>query len=130
MTFNRRHITGALAGAAAAAITRCADAQAPPEESAEARRFRQEQGRVLAKYKARAESRFVQLKEPSLRTHVLVAGRGEPALLIHGGGSVAVNLAGVMAALAANFRCVAPDRPGCGLTDAFDYTNVPFRPHA
>jgi pimeloyl-ACP methyl ester carboxylesterase len=51
-------------------------------------------------------------------------------LLIHGGGTVSVNLAGVMAALVPGFRCVAPDRPGCGLTDSFDHTNVPFRPHA
>lgn len=70
------------------------------------------------------------MANPSLRVHVLVAGHGEPVFLIHGGGSVAVTLAGVMTGLAPSFRCVAPDRPGCGLTDSFDYTNVPFRQHA
>jgi pimeloyl-ACP methyl ester carboxylesterase len=100
------------------------------DESPEAKYFEKEQSRVLAKYGVAAKTRFVQLTKPSLRTHVLDAGRGEPVLMIHGGGTVAVSLAGVMTGLAPGFRCVAPDRPGCGLTDGFDYINVPFRQHA
>jgi pimeloyl-ACP methyl ester carboxylesterase len=92
-------------------------------------RFKRAQNRVLARYALRAQSRFVGLREPALRAHVLAAGRGHPVVLIHGGGSAAVNFVPLISRLAGAFRCFAPDRPGCGLTDPFDYTNVPFRRH-
>lgn len=130
MKATRRHMIRGLIGTLGSCIAHRVRAAIPLDESPEAERFRKEQSRVLAKYGVAAESQFVQLTNPSLRTHVLVAGQGEPVLLIHGGGTAAVNLAGVMAVLAPGFRCVAPDRPGCGLTDGFDYTNVPFRQHA
>lgn len=130
MRTTRRHFIRGMAGTFAASIAHSVKAGIPVDESPEAKRFEKEQSRVLAKYGVAAETRFVQLTNPSLRTHVLVAGRGEPVLMIHGGGTVAVSLAGVMTGLAPGFRCVAPDRPGCGLTDGFDYTNVPFRQHA
>jgi pimeloyl-ACP methyl ester carboxylesterase len=130
MKFTRRQIIRGSLGTVGSCIARRATATMPLDESPEAERFRKEQSRVLARYGLAAESQFVQLKNPSLRTHVLVVGRGEPALLIHGGGTVAVTLAGVMTGLTPSYRCIAPDRPGCGLTDGFDYTNVPFRQHA
>ena len=130
MEATRRNMIYGLMGTFGSCIANRVKAAIPLDESPEAAGFRDEQSRVLARYHLSAESQFIHLTKPSLRAQVLVAGRGEPALLIHGGGSVAVNLAGVMADLAPSFRCVAPDRPGCGLTDAFDYTNVPFREHA
>ena len=130
MNATRRQVFCGFAGMFGSWMThRVNDAMAFPE-SPEAERFRKEQSRVLSKYGLAAESQFVELANPSLKAHILVAGHGEPVLLIHGGGSVAVALAGVMTGLAPSFRCVAPDRPGCGLTDGFDYTNVPFRDHA
>jgi pimeloyl-ACP methyl ester carboxylesterase len=51
-------------------------------------------------------------------------------VLIHGGNAVAVQLAPLMAALQGAFHVVAPDRPGCGLTDKFDYRGVSLREHA
>jgi len=126
MNTTRRHILRGFAGLFGSLIADQAQAAIPPNVSPEAEYFRKEQSRALAKYGVAAESRFVQLTNPSLRAQVLVAGRGEPVLLIHGGGSVAVSLAGVMSSFAPDFRCFAPDRPGCGLTDGFDYTNVPF----
>lgn len=130
MEATRRNVIYGLMGTFGSCIANRVKAAILLDESPEAARFREEQSRVLARYDLSAESQFVQLTKPSLRTQVLVAGRGEAVLLIHGGGSVAVNLAGVMADLAPSFRCVAPDRPGCGLTDGFDYTNVSFRQHA
>jgi len=130
MKATRRQIFRGFAGTFSSCIAHRVKAAIPPDESPEAERFRKEQSRVLAKYGVDAEPQFVHLTNPSLRAHLLVAGRGEPVLLIHGGGSVAVTMAGVMTGLAPSFRCVAPDRPGCGLTDSFDYTNVPFRQHA
>jgi pimeloyl-ACP methyl ester carboxylesterase len=93
-------------------------------------RFRSAQERALAKYRVQAQSRFVSLSKPALKVHVLAAGRGDPVVLIHGGGTAAVTQALLLSALAESFECFAPDRPGCGLTDRFDYTHVPFRQHA
>lgn len=130
MHATRRDVFRGFAGAFGSGIAQRLKAMPPLDESPEAERFRKEQARVLARYGVTAQSEFVQLANPSLRAHILLSGRGEPVVLIHGGGTVAVSLAGVMAGLAPSFRCVAPDRPGCGLTDGFDYTNVPFREHA
>lgn len=129
MKATRRRIFRAFAGMFGCWMAQRVQA-IPRDESPEVERFREEQSRVLAKYGVAAESQFIHLANPSLRAHVLLAGHGEPVLLIHGGGTVAVSLTGVMSGLSPNFRCFAPDRPGCGLSDGFDYTNVPFRQHA
>jgi pimeloyl-ACP methyl ester carboxylesterase len=34
-----------------------------------------------------------------------------------------------MSGLVGTSQCFAPDRPGCGLSDRFDYANIPFRQH-
>ena len=130
MQATRRHIIRGLVGMFGSGIAHRVKGAILLSESPEAEHFRTEQSRVLAKYGVAAKSQFVQLTAPSLKAHVLIFGRGEPVLLIHGGGTVAVSLAGVISGLAPSFRCFAPDRPGCGLTDGFDYTNVPFREHA
>src|SRR5690242_21801181 len=101
----------------------------PLKDGPETERFRNAQKRALAKYQVEAESRFLNLNNPAMKVHVLVAGRGDPVVLIHGGGSAAVNLAGLLGELTGSFQCFAPDRPGCGLSDRFDYINVPFRQH-
>lgn len=103
--------------------------QSGPSGSNDLDRFKRAQDRVLVRYALRAQSRSVRLREPALRAHVLAAGRGQPVVLIHGGGSVAVNLIPLISGLADSCQCFAPDRPGCGLTDQFDYTGVPFRRH-
>lgn len=130
MKATRREAIRGLMAALGSSVAHRGEAAISVSEPSEIELFRKAQSQVLAKYGVDGESQFVQLANPNLRTHALVAGRGEPVLLLHGGGSVAVTLAGVMKDLAPSFRCVAPDRPGCGLTDTFDYTNVPFRQHA
>jgi len=102
----------------------------PLEDGPETERFRNAQRQALAKYKVEAQSRFLALKNPALKVHVLVAGRGDPVILIHGGAAQAVQFAPLMSDLTGTFQCFAPDRPGCGLTDRFDYANIPFRRHA
>jgi pimeloyl-ACP methyl ester carboxylesterase len=101
----------------------------PLEDGPETERFRNAQRRALAKYKVEAQSRFLALNNPALKVHVLVSGRGDPVILVHGGGGEAVQFAPLMSGLTGTFQCFAPDRPGCGLTDRFDYTNIPFRRH-
>ncbi len=92
--------------------------------------FKKAQEALLKKYGVTAKSRYVTLKKPQMTAHVLEAGRGEPVLLIHGGGSFACSFAPLMSALQKNFRVYAVDRPGCGLTDSFDYSETATREHA
>lgn len=96
------------------------------DEGPEVERFRNAERRALTTFRVAAESRFVTLRKPALRVHILAAGKGSPVVLIHGGG-VAVQFAPVLNALDGHFECFAADRPGSGLTDGFDYTNIPVR---
>jgi pimeloyl-ACP methyl ester carboxylesterase len=101
---------------------------APHEEWA--RRFNELQGQVLRHYGVEATSRYIDLARPAIRAHVLEVGTGEPALILHGGDGEAVNWAPLMAVLKDRLHMYAVDRPGFGLTDAFDYRNVDLRSHA
>jgi pimeloyl-ACP methyl ester carboxylesterase len=92
--------------------------------------FKKAQEKLLAKSKVTAKSQFVKLTKPPLSAHVLDGGKGEPVLLIHGGNAMAVQFAPLFADIQSEFRWYAPDRPGCGLTDKFDYSKCPdFRKH-
>jgi pimeloyl-ACP methyl ester carboxylesterase len=95
----------------------------------EIERFKRVQERVLAKYAVAARSRFIRLHKPTLTAHVLEAGKGEPLVLIHGGGGCGAQYAPLLEGLQQSVRCYAPDRPGCGLTDKIDYVGIPFRTH-
>ena len=67
---------------------------------------------------AAAEGSFIQAA--GLRTHVLERGNGRPLVLLHGSGpgvSAYSNWHGVMPELARDFRVVAPDIVGFGLTE-------------
>lgn len=93
-------------------------------------RFTELQRRSLAFHRVDASSRFIQLEKPRMRAHVLEAGTGEPLVLLHGGDGEAVNWAPMMAPLQEHARMYAVDRPGFGLSDAFDYRGVDLRTHA
>jgi pimeloyl-ACP methyl ester carboxylesterase len=93
--------------------------------------FRKAQDRLLAKDHVSCRSRFVKLPKPRLNVHVLEGGKGDPVLLIHGGNAIAVQWSPLLADLQREFHWYAPDRPGCGLTDKFDYSKgTPFKQHA
>ncbi len=93
--------------------------------------FKKAQDRLLAKDHVTARSRFVKLPKPPLSVHVLEGGEGAPVLLIHGGNAIAVQWSPLLADLQRAFHWYAPDRPGCGLTDKFDYSKgTPFKQHA
>lgn len=102
----------------------------PSGDAAATERFIALQQDLLAFYGVRATSRFVQLADPRIRAHVLDAGQGEPVIVLHGGDGEAVNWAPLMAPLQEQVRIYAVDRPGFGLTDAFDYRAVDLRSHA
>ena len=61
------------------------------------------------------------------RIHYLEAGDGPPLLCLHGLSTNAATWLPLFDALADEFRVVAPDRPGRGLSTAVDYATVDFR---
>ena len=94
-------------------------------------RYLELQSKLLAQYRTDATSRYLALESPPLKAHLLEVGKeGEPVVLLHGGGAVAVSLEPLLSLLQHRFRLFVPDRPGCGLTDKIDYRGVSFQEHA
>lgn len=75
------------------------------------------------------ESKFVDTTGPVKRVHYLQAGSGKPLILIHGGGGSTDQWINMIKHLQQNFTLYIVDRPGHGLTDAFNYRGVNFREH-
>ena len=92
--------------------------------------FAERQQELLRFYDVPARSRYVGIERPQMRVHLLEAGAGEPLVLIHGGDGEAAIWAPLMAELAGGFHLYALDRPGCGLSDPFDYRRTDIRAHA
>ncbi|GIK77699.1 MAG: alpha/beta hydrolase [Thermoleophilia bacterium] len=92
--------------------------------------FAERQRELLRFYDVPARSRYVGIESPPMRVHLLEAGAGEPLVLIHGGDGEAALWAPLMAELAGDFHLHALDRPGCGLSDPFDYRRTDLRRHA
>lgn len=92
--------------------------------------FAGRQRELLRYYGVPARSRYLDIERPQMRVHLLEAGEGEPLVLIHGGDGEGALWAPLMGALQHDFRLYALDRPGCGLSDPFDYRDVDVRRHA
>lgn len=92
--------------------------------------FAARQEELLRFYDVPARSRYVDIARPRMRAHLLEAGAGEPLVLIHGGDGEGALWAPLMAELKNDFHLYALDRPGCGLSDPFDYRDVDIRDHA
>jgi pimeloyl-ACP methyl ester carboxylesterase len=104
----------------------------PPRDVSAESLYEAKQNALLKSYGVPFQSHYFQIPSPSLRVHVLEAGQGEPVLMIHGGNASASQWVPLMARLQPNFHLFVPDRPGCGLTQMFNYnqTGKPFRQHA
>lgn len=94
------------------------------------RTFAERQAELLRFYDVAAHSRYLEIERPRMRIHLLEAGQGEPLVLLHGGDGEGAIWAPLMGALQDDFRLYAVDRPGCGLSDPFDYRDVDIRRHA
>jgi len=92
--------------------------------------FAERQEALLRFYDLSARSRYLEIARPEMRVHLLEAGDGDPLVLIHGGDGEGALWAPLMAQLQDEFRLYAPDRPGCGLSDPFDYRNLDLRRHS
>src|SRR5437867_6526557 len=84
---------------------------------------------LLASYHLDPRARFLDLAEPGVRVRVLSVGEGPGVLLLHGGGGTPATWAPLMAATS-GVTLHAVDRPGCGVSEAFDYQGVDLRRHA
>ena len=131
--WTRRQVIGTTAGVAVASLTAYAwnlHQHLPARDPGAEERFLRAQNLLLAGNGNTVHSRFVQIAEPRLRVQVLEGGQGEPVLLLHGGNGVAAQWEPLLSRLSSGFHIYAPDRPGCGLTDMFNYRDVPLREHA
>lgn len=85
--------------------------------------------RLFLHYELDVDTRFVQLADPKLRVRIVEAGAGEPLVLIHGSGMLGSSWAPLMAHLR-DWRVIAPDLPGFGLSDPHDYAGRELPRHA
>ncbi|MCB1186868.1 alpha/beta hydrolase [bacterium] len=102
----------------------------PAVQMQETESYSELERRLLEHYGVEAESVFVEIANPALRVHLLLAGDGEPVLFLHGGDGEAADWAPLMAELQDDVQLIGIDRPGFGLTDQFDYSSVELRRHA
>ncbi len=75
------------------------------------------------------QSKFIETDGPVKNVHYYEVGSGKPLILIHGGGGHAAQWYPVIKALSDKFHLYILDRPGCGLTDYFDYNGVDLPSH-
>lgn len=78
--------------------------------------FIEAQQRMLDRFGAKAQSRFVEVPSISGRAHVLISGGGPPVVMVNGIGNPGAMWAPLMAELE-EFRLFAVDLPAYGLTD-------------
>jgi len=67
-----------------------------------------------------------QLAVGGLNYHYVDEGHGEPLLMVHGNPTWSFYYRGLINALKANFRTIAPDHIGCGLSDKPDDDHYAF----
>lgn len=96
--------------------------------SASVRVFEQAEQGVWERYGVVVTTRYLELREPTLRVRVLECGEGRPLLLVPGDGAIAAAWAPLLGELSGR-RAIVLDRPGFGLSDGFDYRGVDLRRH-
>lgn len=66
---------------------------------------------------------WIEVRSQGIKVRVLEAGTGTPVLFVHGGPNAGSTWAPVVAGML-DSRCLVLDRPGCGLSEAIDYTDM------
>jgi len=90
--------------------------------------FEEAERQYLDSYDVAVRTRFVELSDPALRLRIVESGEGPPALLLHSAGCFALQWLPLFPHLQ-DFHLFAPDMPGRGLSDRFDYRGVDVRAH-
>jgi 2-hydroxy-6-oxonona-2,4-dienedioate hydrolase len=129
LQFTRRSLARHLIPASAIcmqAIGQQLKSLGPLTTGPEVESFKAAQARLFSTLGLAVRSRYVRLSKPAMTAHVLDAGRGNTVVFICGGPTVAA-FAPMMAALAGEYRTLAIDRPGSGLSDRLDYRGTAYR---
>src|SRR5688572_15276915 len=79
-------------------------------------RYREAERRLWASVGVAPAEQQVRLGRTGLTVRVQEVGQGPAVVLIHGASNSGTSWAGLVTRLD-GFRCVLPDRPGCGLSD-------------
>ena len=70
------------------------------------------------------------LDRSGLRYHYVDQGTGDPVVMVHGNPTWSFFFRQVISGLSPDYRCIAPDHMGCGLSDKPDGTRYDFRLHS
>ena len=84
---------------------------------------------LVAHYGLDYECRSMALNDPALSIAVRASGAGDPVVFIHGSGMSGATWAPLIACLP-DYRSIAIDLPGFGLSDGYSYSGRPLRAHA
>jgi 2-hydroxy-6-oxonona-2,4-dienedioate hydrolase len=82
--------------------------------------------RLFARYGLEYKVHFIEMREPNLRVRVLDIGTGQPIFLVPGGTGDTWYYFLLMAELK-NWRIIAVNRPGGGLSDGIDHRQIDMR---
>lgn len=94
-------------------------------------RYREAEHALWQSKGASPTERFVSIEPSGTRVRVLELGEGPPVLFVHGGNISGASWASLAAGMT-GFRCIIPDRPGCGLSEtlAAPLTSATLPQHA
>jgi pimeloyl-ACP methyl ester carboxylesterase len=92
-------------------------------------RFVDAERRLFDRYGLAYESRSLGRSDPPVTVAVRESGTGEPVVFVHGSGMSGATWAPVLACLP-DYRSIAIDLPGFGLSDPHSYSYRPLRAHA
>lgn len=93
-------------------------------------KYKSAENRLFESCDVHGRSFYMTVGKPPLSLRVFEAGKGEPLVLIHGGGATLAEFAPLFGLLQRDFHIYAPDRPGCGLSQMVDYRNISIRQQA
>lgn len=92
-------------------------------------RYKSAQQKLYAKEGVSPVSKFVTTNGVVKNVHYLQVGRGKPLIMVHGGGGNTDQWVNMIRHLQDHYTLYIVDRPGYGLTDAFNYRGVDFPAH-
>lgn len=91
--------------------------------------FADAERRLFAHYGHGYESRSMALNDPAVSVGVRESGAGDAVVFVHGSGMSGATWAPLIACLP-DYRSIAIDLPGFGLSDSYSYSGRPLRAHA
>lgn len=89
--------------------------------------FTKLQAQWFAHYGTKIQSYFITPPHLERRVHILECGQGEPVLMLHGGNAFAALWEPLLNLLQPHLHLYAPDRFGCGLSEAIDYNKIDLK---